>query len=172
MDRPERELDENTNETTEQPIDEAPESQHPSESAGEGTPRENQHSHDQLGEEIFQEVTGAASAQPLRALPNQNPNHKLKERVHDLLNEKKEQRRMLLRFVIGMTVASFVLLCVIVIWQGYVRTFCDRDFLIVNDMQYNLIVVGVFGQLIGLVVSIVKLLWNDHKLIHKLMSLK
>ena len=73
-----------------------------------------------------------------------------------------EQRKTLLRLVIGLTVASFVLLAFIVIFQ-MLWQIRHPEYRGVSDTVINVLSVGVFAELVGVVGVIVKLVWkNQH----------
>lgn len=88
--------------------------------------------------------------------------------LNDLLKERREHREKLLKFVRWLTMAAFSLLALIIISQGIVRIFDNPSFTILDDNQLNILVVGVFGQIIGVVCIIVKSLWDDKSYLDKI----
>ena len=86
-----------------------------------------------------------------------------------LIKERKEQRQLLLRFVMYLTVASFYLLAGIVIVQMWYRVlFNDKTFSILSGYELETLSVAVFGEVIGIIYTIASSLWDDEDYINKL----
>ena len=70
---------------------------------------------------------------------------------------------MLLSFVAFLTIASFMLLASIVAAQMIVRSFGIADFEVLSDHGFEILTVGVFGQIMGVIYLIVKSLWSERE---------
>ena len=81
--------------------------------------------------------------------------------LQELFGERKDQRKRLLDFIVRLTVASFCLLVSIVVIQTIFRMFDRQNFTILSGHELEVLVTGVFGQIIGLIYVIVKSLWDD-----------
>lgn len=79
---------------------------------------------------------------------------------NDLLDQKGYHREQLLKFIEWMTVASFSLLAIIVLMQMIIRIW-NTGYSGVSDSVVKVLTVGVFGQIIGVVASIVVEVWKD-----------
>ena|SRR3989344_1763287 len=89
--------------------------------------------------------------------------------LSNLMDERRDNRKEMLRHVLGLTYLSFGLLAFIVITQTGMRIFTEmRDFTLLDNYQLNIFAVSVFGQMIGVIVVIVKSLWDDEKYLKKL----
>lgn len=89
--------------------------------------------------------------------------------LSDLMNERKDNRKEMMKHVLGLTYLSFGLLCAIVFAQGAMRIFAgDKSFTLLDNYQLNIFAVSVFGQMIGVIIVIVKSLWDDEKYLKKL----
>lgn len=87
----------------------------------------------------------------------QKENHEIR---NALLGQKGYHRDALLKFIKNMTVASFTLLVMVVIVQMIIRVW-NEDYTGVSDSLLKTLVIGVFGQIIGVVASIVIAVWKD-----------
>jgi len=89
--------------------------------------------------------------------------------LSNLMHERKDNRKEMLKHVLTLTYLSFGLLALIVITQGIIRIVTDiKDFTLLDNYQLNIFAVSVFGQMIGVIVVIVKSLWDDAKYLEKL----
>ncbi len=87
----------------------------------------------------------------------------------NLMDERKDNRKEMLKHVLWLTYLSFGLLALIVVTQGIVRIFSgSQDFTLLDNYQLNIFAVSVFGQMIGVIIVIVKSLWDDEKYLKKL----
>lgn len=78
-----------------------------------------------------------------------------------LLEERRRHRHKLLKFIMGLTLASFALLSLIVIVQIGARLYFQKPFSVFDGHELEFLISGVFGQIIGLIAIIVNSLWND-----------
>jgi hypothetical protein len=78
-----------------------------------------------------------------------------------LLDQKGYHRDRLIGFICKMAIASLALLAVIVLLQMIIRIWSD-DYHGVSDSVVKVLTVGVFGQIIGIVASIVLAVWKDN----------
>src|SRR3990167_6029042 len=90
-----------------------------------------------------------------------------------LLKERAVHREKMLGYVTKLTFFSFYLLVGIVIVQAVVRivtlyTKGTSDFTVLDNYQLNIFAVSVFGQAIGVIVIIVKSLWDDESYLKKI----
>ena len=86
-----------------------------------------------------------------------------------LMKERAEQRKQMMSLVITLSYLSFGILALIIIAQGIIRIMTARDtFLILDNYQFNIVSVYIFGQMIGVMTIIVKLLFDDKKYLDKL----
>lgn len=86
-----------------------------------------------------------------------------------LMNERTEQRKQMMSLVIKLSYLSFGILALIIIVQGIIRIITSRDnFLLLDNYQFNIVAVYIFGQMIGVMTIIVKLLFDDKKYLDKL----
>jgi len=86
-----------------------------------------------------------------------------------LMKERAEQRKQMMSLVITLSYLSFGILALIIIAQGIIRIMTTRDtFLILDIYQFNIVSVYIFGQMIGVMTIIVKLLFDDKKYLDKL----
>jgi len=112
----------------------------------------------------------AERSEELKPSELSNPEQEIKKistQVEELVQERQKQRLEMLKFVKNLTFYSFSLLAGVVIFQGLVRLFMP-GYQIVNDMVFNILAVSVFGQVIGVVLIIVKSLWDDSKYLDKM----
>src|SRR5579859_5476720 len=100
-----------------------------------------------------------------------DPDTKGKKEVSDeisrILEQRRDQRDLMLKFLKKMASQSFYLLAGMVIFQGFVRLF-HPTFEIVNTTVFNIISVSIFGQVVSVILIVVKSLWDDSKYIDKL----
>lgn len=100
---------------------------------------------------------------PTRQTPSNN------ELFSNLMAERRDNRKEMLKHVLSLTYLSFGLLAFIVITQAGMRMFTDlKDFTLLDNYQLNIFAVSVFGQMIGVIIVIVKSLWDDEKYLTKL----
>jgi hypothetical protein len=107
----------------------------------------------------------AANAQPVKDSSRDfAPSGKFKRENDSLRNEMLRQRLLhrnqLLRYVKRMATWSFVFLAVVVISQMIVR-FWKPGYVGASDTVINIITIGVFGQVIGIVASMVAMVFRD-----------
>lgn len=77
-----------------------------------------------------------------------------------LMGQKAAHREKLLHFIGWMTALSFLLLATVVLLQMIVRVHIP-DYRGVSDSVVNILTVGVFGEIMGIVASIVIAVWKD-----------
>lgn len=82
--------------------------------------------------------------------------------IDNLLEERRNQREKLLKFICILAILSFTLLSCIVIMQSIVRIYIP-SYKILEGNQLEILIVGVFGEVISLIYIIVKSLWDDSK---------
>lgn len=86
-----------------------------------------------------------------------------------LMKERAENRKQMLSLVLSLSYLSFGLLALIVLAQGIMRIFTSREtFLILDNYQFNIVAVYIFGQMVGVIIILVRLLWDDGKYLDKL----
>ncbi|OGK47194.1 hypothetical protein A3A93_04140 [Candidatus Roizmanbacteria bacterium RIFCSPLOWO2_01_FULL_38_12] len=106
--------------------------------------------------------------------PRANMSRTTSEDIFDrLLKERAVHREKMLGYVTNLTFFSFYLLVGIVIVQAVVRivtlyTKGTSDFTVLDNYQLNIFAVSVFGQAIGVIVIIVKSLWDDESYLKKI----
>lgn len=89
--------------------------------------------------------------------------------LSNLMDERRDNRREMLKHVLGLTYLSFGLLAFIVVTQTFVRIITGNGtFSLLDNYQLNIFAVSVFGQMIGVIIVIVKSLWDDEKYLKKL----
>lgn len=109
------------------------------------------------------------STSRLPALSDENEDKQKRDLLQELIDERKTHRKEMLKHVLILTYASFVLLALIIIVQGFVRLFrFDKSFAILDNYQLNIFAVSVFGQVIGVIIIIVKSLWDDEDYLKKI----
>ena len=102
----------------------------------------------------LQKLTGLDKTTPIvEPSPPEDP-------LMALLNERKRQREPLLKFIKGLTISSLLLLVGMIVCQGTARLWMP-DFSIFSGNEFEILVAGVFGEIIGLIYVIVKSLWDD-----------
>lgn len=79
-----------------------------------------------------------------------------------LVSQIPRHRALLLGLIFGLTIASFLLLAGIVIFQ-MLWTIRHSDYRGVSDKVINTLAIGVFAELVGVVGIIVRLVWKDPK---------
>lgn len=78
-----------------------------------------------------------------------------------LLDQKGYHRDQLISFICKMAIASLILLAVIVLMQMTIRIW-NPDYQGVSDSVVKVLTIGVFGQIIGVIASIVLAVWKDN----------
>lgn len=119
-------------------------------------------------EKIKSKSKGTASLQPL---PSGDKNSR--DIFDRLLKERAAHREKMLGYVTKLTFFSFYLLTGIVIVQAIVRIvalffYRKSDFTVLDNYQLNIFAVSVFGQAIGVIVIIVKSLWDDENYLKRI----
>lgn len=87
--------------------------------------------------------------------------------LRELLDQRKAHRNVLLTWLLKLTTASFILLAVLVIFQAIARLY-DKTYTVFTGMEFQILAVSVFGQIIGVVYIISKSLWDDKDYIGKI----
>lgn len=87
-------------------------------------------------------------------------NSKLQKRLEEILEQRAEQRKDVLKFSKILTGFSLGLLAFLCILQAIVRL-QNPEFRIFDGIEFQLLVTGVFGQIIGVIYIISRSLWND-----------
>lgn len=100
------------------------------------------------------------------SLAHTNPNP-----LHEILKQRKEQRDKLLSTIIHLIWSSFFLLAGLLYLQTIARLLISPTFTIVDDAVYNTLAISVFGQVIGVIVTISLSLWNDKMYIDSMKNL-
>lgn len=124
-------------------------------------------SQQKLGAQIHTELDVSDILEPSELSNPQETINKVTSIIEKLINERQAQRREMMNFVKGLTTKSFLLLVVVVIFQGFVRLF-KSDYEVINDVVFNILAVSVFGQVISVIVVIVKSLWDDTEYLKKI----
>jgi hypothetical protein len=108
-------------------------------------------------EEFFKSLKSKQT--PRIAKPDESLNDKLVQAIFDQANE---HRRKLINFFITYTSILSGLVMLIVFWQAGARFFVygDKDVELIPQWALNLIVVGMFGQFIGLLAIVTKRVWE------------
>lgn len=107
------------------------------------------------------------NARPLVStfLEQPSPNVKnelLTRRVLELLDQRNKQREKIFKLAKGYCWTSLAFLIGIVLAQFIARVFTQKhDFSIFNGNELQILVVGVFGQFVGLLYIITKALYDD-----------
>jgi hypothetical protein len=106
-------------------------------------------------------VSLAKAAKPTDFSPSKQAQKEADEIKNALLDQKGYHRDRLIRFICKMAIASLCLLAVIVLMQMIIRIW-NNDYRGVSDSVVKVLTVGVFGQIIGIVASIVIAVWKDN----------
>ncbi len=86
--------------------------------------------------------------------------NQLQKKLEEILEQRAEQRKDVLKFAKTLTGFSLGLLIFLCILQSLVRL-KNPSFKIFDGIEFQLLVGGVFGQIIGVVYIISRSLWND-----------
>ncbi len=77
------------------------------------------------------------------------------------LDSRDTQRKVLFRFALCMSTASFLFLVILLGIQTYCRIAVDPHFEVVSDTGLEILSVSVFGQIFGVVYIIANALWDS-----------
>jgi len=115
-------------------------------------------------EELSKESVKPAGQMDILASNSSQPN-----RLDTLLRERKEHKDKLLKYILDLTSRSLLLLFLIVCGQIFMRTAGGQPhFSVFDGHELEVIITGVFGQAIGLILVIVRSLWDDKNYLEKL----
>ncbi len=85
--------------------------------------------------------------------------------IRDLLNERRNQRKVLFRFAVFSAIITQIFLISIVIGQGLYRAFGpNKDFLILENFGIETLAVSIFGQFISVILVITNAVWDSREL--------
>lgn len=104
-----------------------------------------------------------ASDQPPRtASPNEELDKDLSDLVADIFEQAKKHRDWLIKFYILYTVVLSFLVMMLIFVQAGVRLWNDKDanLELIPQWALDLIIVGMFGQFIGLLTIVTKKVWE------------
>lgn len=87
-------------------------------------------------------------------------NNQFQKKLQEILEQRAEQRKDVLKFSKILTGFSLGLLIFLCLLQSIVRIY-QPAFKIFDGVEFQLLVAGVFGQVIGVVYIISRSLWND-----------
>jgi hypothetical protein len=88
------------------------------------------------------------------------------ERIRKHLEERRGQRRYIIRYTAVTTAVSFSILIVLLGVQGYKRfKYPDLypDFQILDNFQLEIFITGVFSQVFAIILIITRSLWNENE---------
>lgn len=85
----------------------------------------------------------------------------------NILNQRVDQREMLLKWLIMFSSISLCILLFIVQAQLFIRIFI-KDYTVFNKNEFELLVTGVFGSFAGIIYVISTKLWDDKAYINKI----
>lgn len=80
--------------------------------------------------------------------------------VHDIMNQRRDQRRLLLVVIVVMAMFALLGLFDIIVGQAIIRVFWP-DFQGVSDEVVKALVAGVFAEILGVILSVAVALWKD-----------
>lgn len=86
--------------------------------------------------------------------------------VKTLLAERDWQRKYIFWFSIGWASISLLLLIALVSFQVYGRLFIESDFAIFDGAELQILVVSVFGQILGIIYLIASKVWDNKDYLH------
>ena len=81
--------------------------------------------------------------------------------IQKILEQRNSQRGKLFHFATFLSEWSFLLIVTIILCQTIVRLTKDPKFEVLDGAQFNVLTVGVFGQIISVILVITRSLWND-----------
>lgn len=123
-----------------------------------------QSSQENLGKTIYSAVNSKKAVKPRLGSTKSSVDTVIK----DLFEEKRKHRKEMLEFVKGLTGKSFWLLAGLITAQSFTRLFVSPNLELVSPTVMNVLAVSVFGQVIGVLLVIIKSLWDDSSLLAKL----
>lgn len=89
------------------------------------------------------------------------PDPTLEEEVTKIYTQARTHRNRLVLFYIWYTIIFSVLVASLIFWQGYVRVaWGNSHFEIIPQWALNLLVVGMFGQFVGLLTIVTQRVWD------------
>jgi len=86
--------------------------------------------------------------------------------IRTLLAERDWQRKCIFWFSIGWASVSLLLLIILVSVQVYGRLFVGLDFTIFDGSELQILVVSVFGQILGIIYLIASKVWDNKDYLH------
>ena len=109
-------------------------------------------------EQLFQVLKRADLKKPAIAGPNKN----LDRLVGDIFEQAREHRTKLIRFYVWYTSILSSLVMMLIFFQAAVRLFVySKDSIeLIPEWALNLIVIGMFGQFIGLLTIVTTKVWE------------
>lgn len=109
--------------------------------------------------EIFEDSSESIRSKPKKAYARSKPKLDIGEDVHDILEQRKLHRERLLKFLIWLTiylVSGFTILTVVkLLYRGITGNE------LVSDTVLNIIGVSLFAEVIAVIHSISKALWDE-----------
>jgi hypothetical protein len=88
-----------------------------------------------------------------------SPNNEDKSHVDKILNQRYSQREHLLQFYIIFTAISFGVVVLVLSFQGIFKI--TKEIEIFSIEEFQIVVGGLFVQILGVLYIITKALWND-----------
>jgi hypothetical protein len=90
------------------------------------------------------------------------PVHDLDELVSEIYTQARTHRDLLIKFYIVYTAILSGLVVLLIFWQAWARFFVhgDSKLELIPQWALNLVVVGMFGQFIGLLTIVTKRVWE------------
>jgi|SRR4051794_34603639 hypothetical protein len=106
---------------------------------------------------LFQELS-ASDQQPQTASPNKD----LEDLVTDIFEQASKHRDWLIKFYIWYTATLSLLVMFLIFVQAGSRLFVEKntDLELIPQWALDLIIVGMFGQFIGLLTIVTKKVWE------------
>lgn len=87
--------------------------------------------------------------------------------LEKILTERQGQRKIILWYSLGLTVAAFLALMGLVFWQAAIRS-SGSNATLFPGKELEVLSVAVFGQIIGVIYIITRSLWDDKNYIEKM----
>lgn len=112
---------------------------------------------DELKRQISEIQDQLSSATVVTDLPS--PKDDDQSPVDKILNQRYSQRKHLLLFYLILTGLSFAVVIFVLIFQGYYKV--TKEVEVFSTEEFQIVVGGLFVQILGLLYIITKALWND-----------
>ncbi len=110
-------------------------------------------------DQIFELLKSKGPAQPPKTA---EPNKNIEELVSDIFEQAQKHRDWLIKFYIAYTVVLSLLVMILVFVQAAARLFSRENvnLELIPQWALNLIIIGMFGQFIGLLTIVTKKVWE------------